>query len=459
MDATYHVPEGDVYFRHRNPDATEDLVIPIQLVCNTSDELLLEQVKINSHAKTDWLKCSDAHDGVALLVGSGPSMLDTLPTILEFKEKGGHIFALNNAANILLDHGVMPDFQVIVDARPETKQLIGPARKHLFASQVHPSLFEEVPDAQLWHLNICENFEDFEKQFPPYEDTYALIGGTATVGNVATCLAYAMGYRDLKCFGYDSSHKEDATHAAPQPMNEGEPLMDVIFRGKHYRTSFTMKSQSDTFHRHAVALEEGGAKIEVFGSGLLPDTWRWHKETSIEEREAEKYEIMWSKDGYREWSPGEDHYDSIMTLLTPEPSSTFLDLGCGTGRLTQKLAQNFFATGVDFAGNCLDEGVKVGFVKANLWSLPDFLQASYGVCCDVLEHIPPEKVDEVLANIAKAITTGVYFRIDHDRDSAGALIGVPLHLSVHDQTWWAQKLSEHFRLVRVYGDGVFTAWR
>lgn len=453
-----HIPDGDVFFRHRNPDATDDLVIPVNIICNTADEVLLDQIKTNAHARGDWLKCSEPHEGVALLVGSGPSMLDTLPTILEFKAQGGTIFALNNAANVLFDHGVMPDFQVICDARAETKQLIGPAVKHLFASQVHPSLFDECPDAQLWHLNICEDFNDLEKQFPEYAEDYALIGGTATVGNVATCLAYAMGYRDLKCFGYDSSHKDDATHAAPQPMNAGEPLMDVIFRGKHYRTSFTMKSQSDTFHRHAVALQEGGAKIEVYGSGLLPDTWRWHQETSLEDREAEKYEMMWTKPSYRSWSPGNDHYESILEKLCPEPGSSFIDFGCGTGRLTSRLAQDYLVTGIDFAANCVDEGLSFPFVKANLWSLPD-LSANYGVCCDVMEHIPPEKVDDVLSNIARVVTSGVYFRIEHEPDSMGALIGVPLHLSVHDKLWWAEKLTQHFRLVQAHGDGVFTAWR
>jgi hypothetical protein len=96
-------------------------------------------------------------------------------------------------------------------------------------------------------------------------------------------------------------------------------------------------------------------------------------------------------------------------------------------------------------------------VQANLWDLPKSVTGTYGVCCDVMEHIPPEKVDAVLSNISKAVTA-CYFRIEFEPDSMGALIGAPLHLSVHDEEWWAKKLHEHFRLVRVYGDGVFTCF-
>jgi len=149
---------------------------------------------------------------------SGPSLADTLDDIRLLVKKGGKVFAMNGAAKFLSEKGIMPDYQVIIDAREETAQLIGPAKEHLFGSQVHPECFKRVPDAKLWHLQV-ENIDDY---LPEYEQSYCLIGGAASVGNTATCLAYAMGYRDLQIFGYDSSHREGKGHAFYQKMNDGK---------------------------------------------------------------------------------------------------------------------------------------------------------------------------------------------------------------------------------------------
>lgn len=454
----WHRPDGNVFYKHRNPDASEDLIIPVDLVCNTPDEIILSNIATNSKAKSDWLSVQDANTIPALLCGSGPSLIDSLPDIRERQEKGAKVFALNNAANILDSHGITADYQVICDARPKTLHIVGPAKEHLFASQVDPKLFEAVPTARLWHLNVEENM-DMEKHLPPYEGAYALVGGTASCGNVATCLAFAMGHRELHCYGYDSSHRNGEGHAAHQPINADEPYTTCEFMGTEYLTTFTMKSQSETFMRHEIALKDAGATIEVHGEGLLPDMWRWHRDTPLEEREEQKYRLMWEKPSYRVWSPGETFHDAIIETLAPEEGDSIIDFGCGPGRLTQKLSERFAVLAVDFAENCLDSGVTVPFVKANLWALPETVKGKFGVCCDVMEHIPPDRVDDVLINISRAVTAGCFFRIEYEPDVMGALIGAPLHLSVHDETYWTNKLRQYFRLVRVYGDGVFTTWR
>jgi len=113
MQAPKHIPDGNVYLRHRNPGMENDLIIPVDVVCNTADDVLFEHVRTNSHNHGNWLKCCEAHDKVAILCGSGPSLLDTLPQIKMFIDAGGVVFALNNAANVLFDHGIYADYQVI----------------------------------------------------------------------------------------------------------------------------------------------------------------------------------------------------------------------------------------------------------------------------------------------------------------------------------------------------------
>ena len=42
---------------------------------------------------------------------------------------------------------------------------------------------------------------------------------------------------------------------------------------------------------------------------------------------------------------------------------------------------------------------RVPLLVANLWDIPIEMSADWGFCCDVMEHIPTERVDRVLGVI------------------------------------------------------------
>ena len=419
---------------HMNPGAKNPLILPVRVICNTSDERLYCNVHTNSHAAHEWLKQEPAHDGVALLCGSGPSINDDLDTIRKMQAAGAKVFALNGCAGLLFDNGILPDYQVILDARAETGQLIGPARKHLFASQVAPELFDAEPDAMLWQLQI----EGIDHVLPDEYPEHALIGGAASVGNTATCIAYTMGYRELHCFGYDSSHRDGKGHAFHQKMNDGDPCCIVKFNGKEYTASLTMKLQAEKFMDTAAELDRLGCRIEMHGEGLLPDIFR-SGDKAVVESERSKYETLWQMDGYRDLAPGEGLVDTAVAWLGMKPG-TLIDFGIGTGRAAKRFQRmGFDVRGVDIAPNCLDAGVDVPVHVACLWELPD-LSADYGYCTDVMEHIPPQHVDAVINNVMRCVPEA-FFNISLIPDNFGEVIGEVLHLSVHSAKWWRNKFE------------------
>lgn len=166
--------------------------------------------------------------------------------------------------------------------------------------------------------------------------------------------------------------------------------------------------------------------------------------------EAEKYGRMWNLPQYRTVAPGERLAQVFLEQAKPRPGASVIDFGCGTGRggLMLAVLGQLSVTLVDFVRNCLDDKVRgalenpnnrIRFVKADLEkNLP--AAAEYGFCTDVMEHIPPDKVDLVLNNILRA-AQHVFFAISNCDDQCGALIGEPLHLSVHPYDWWREKFE------------------
>jgi len=420
------LPYSNLSLSHQNPGADQPLVLPIQVICNTSDEALFSNIEINSRRPGKWVDGQEAHDGIAVLCGSGPSLADNLDNIRIWREAGAKIFAMNGAAKFLDDNGILADYQVIIDAREETAQLVGPAKEHLFGSQVHPACWDRAPNARVWHLQIAE----IEDHFPEYEDSYCLIGGAASVGNTATCLAYALGYRQLEIYGYDSSHRNGKGHAFAQPMNDGDPSCWVKFGGKDYLTSLTMKLQAEKFQDTARELMFLGCQVHVHGSGLLPEMFNAPKLS-----EEEKYRLMWDHPEYRIMSPGENVASTFVQLC--RPTGKVIDFGCGTGRgsLAIRKESECELLLVDFTTNSRDPAAQdLPFLQADI-SAPMDIKGDYGFCTDVMEHIPPELVEKTIQNIMAA-TPCAFFQISLIPDNLGGLIGHPLHLSVHPFQWW-----------------------
>ena len=421
----------------KNPQASADLSLNLTVTTNIPEEQILKNVLHNSNRIKKWIKLEEPHNKKLVICGSGASIANDIYEIRSLIDSSCDIWGLNNCANWLSNNGITADAQIIMDAQPKTINVIGPAKRHLFASQCDPSLFESVPDAELWQATYGEMLVDEQDGFPEHED-YCLIGASITVGNTAIVLAYAMGYRDIHIFGYDSSHTEDKSHVIYQSINDGDPLTYVYLNGKSYICSLTMKLQAENFIQRAKALTEEDCKITVHGKGYLPDLYQ---DSKREYSEQEKYQKMWSIPQYRDYSPGEQIVQTFLKIV--EPNGLIIDYGCGTGRAGIELSKNGYdVLLLDFTENSRDKDARsLDFALCDL-TRPIEHRSVFGFCTDVMEHIPTIDVEIVIENIMNS-SDRVFFQISTVDDYFGALIGHPLHLTVQPHRWWIEKFKQY----------------
>ena len=411
----------------------------IEIICNTDDAELFGNVSLNSRSCNRWIAQVPPHDGHAIIVGGGPSLAEFLPMIEKRRSFGQTIFALNGAAKFLNRHGIVPEYQVILDARPENIDLIGKAEEYLISSQCHPTLFEAVGNVTTWHPAM----EGIETHLPEYKDEYALIGGGTTVGMSTMCLAYTMGYRKLHLFGYDSSHRQAMGHAYLQAMNNRDPLCKVTMNGRVFTSSLTMARQAEIFPEVCNNLIDLGCVITVDGDGLIMEVVKSMREHAVPMAEDEKYRQMWAIPAYRDTAPGELIADAFVKVAEITKDSLVVDFGCGTGRGAKRIHELTGASLklVDFSNNCLDKGINFPLTIADLTKRIG-VKGDIGYCTDVMEHIAPENVDSVIRNVMECVDS-CFFQISLVPDNMGKLIGQPLHLSVFPYNWWLDKLADY----------------
>lgn len=245
----------------------------LPLVCNTDEALLYRNMQAAVDAQWPILNAAEPHDGVAILVGGGPSLADDVDQIRAMQNAGAHVFALNNAGRWLHDRGIVPYALVVLDARSHNVRFIRglPCSVKLYlATQCDPALFAEGQDHDItaWHAPMGGKSGVVEHR------NTVLIGGSTTVGMRALRLVHVLGYRTAHLFGYDSSFAGSQGHAYPQPENENDGLRECEVGDRKFLSTAWMIRQADDFRHIAFGLMHEGLTIHVHGDGLLPEVAR-----------------------------------------------------------------------------------------------------------------------------------------------------------------------------------------
>lgn len=239
---------------------------------NTPIPQMLGQAERNLARGLPMFVGAPEHKGKALIVGGAPSLSETLTTLRLHRARKGVVFAVNAVHDYLIERGIVPDYHVMLDARAENAQFVSkPHRgvKYLIAAQCHPDVFDALAgyDVTVW-CGWVEGMVGVAERHPHLPIT--LVGGGNTVVLKTWALAQLMGFRRVSLFGVDSSYRGDANHAYPQPLNDGEAVMDVVVEGRTFKAARWMARQAHDFQQMANRFVAEGGDLTVYGDGLIP---------------------------------------------------------------------------------------------------------------------------------------------------------------------------------------------
>ena len=167
--------------------------------------------------------------------------------------------------------------------------------------------------------------------------------------------------------------------------------------------------------------------------------------------ERRKYERMWTFAEYRD-DHATRHADDALALLKPTAGDSIIDFGAGAGYASRRLQEGGLQVlAIDIAGNAMapEIAARIPLLIGNMWDIPVTLVADWGFCCDVMEHIPTDRVDDVLRFVHASTRGATYFNISLRTDGCGRLIGDALHLTVRPLDWWRETLSAYWSDIRI----------
>lgn len=235
---------------------------------NVNDDRLRENIATNLRSGLKDICPHEVQDTHVYVLAGGPSLADHEEEIIERGKAGAIFVTVNGTYKWLIDRGIRPAVQVMVDARPFNARFVDPiidTCKYLFSSQAAHEAVAKVPKEQafLFHSGECDLvkscFDDFCKEQGIAREWYPIYGGSTVVTRALVCLAM-LGFRNVEVFGWDSCLRGDEHHAYDQKENDSAHIVDIDIRGRSFKCHPWMVVQAHEF-----------PKIVRFILGPIPD--------------------------------------------------------------------------------------------------------------------------------------------------------------------------------------------
>jgi 2-polyprenyl-3-methyl-5-hydroxy-6-metoxy-1,4-benzoquinol methylase len=172
--------------------------------------------------------------------------------------------------------------------------------------------------------------------------------------------------------------------------------------------------------------------------------------SASEEFQRLKYDNQWKKDRYAKFSPGLRSIGRLLEWVRiyekcVSEENPILFAGSGSGHD----AIVFHSIGLpirlfDISANALRYPELEALITiGTLWYMPREWTGKFSFvwCADVLEHIPPSRVDESLHELRRVTKGFAMLQISLNDSEIEEHTGEPLHLTIRPQEWWRERVE------------------
>lgn len=246
---------------------------------NVSEAQVKENILANLRLGFQEVCPHEKQDTKIVLLAGGPSLKDHEEEILELGKSGVPIVTANGTYKWLLDRGIKPAAQFMVDARKFNERFIHeivPTCKYIFSSQVANEAVIKVPKDQVWLYHsgdsdlVKQCFDEFVKESNQQREWYPVYGGSTVIGRSLVVLAM-LGFRNIEVFGWDSCLRDKEHHAYSQPENDSTYTVEVKVGDRSFTCHPWMVVQANEMPkiiRYILGPIEG-FNLSVRGDGLI----------------------------------------------------------------------------------------------------------------------------------------------------------------------------------------------
>ncbi len=200
---------------------------------NTDEATVLANISSSIRRSHTQMRPGPIRSERVCLVGSGPSLASTEAELRDLVWRGAHLVTMNAGYHWCIEHGLKPNTQIVMDARPTNARFLEPAVpdcRYVLASQCAPEVWQAVegrPNVWIFHAVVKQEGATSDLLDKFYLGQWLGIGGGTTVATRAIHLLRLAGYVRFSLFGIDCCVLDGEHHALPQPENARDAFVRV----------------------------------------------------------------------------------------------------------------------------------------------------------------------------------------------------------------------------------------